>query len=78
MTTDTVTQASAVADLRTEIGNKCTDFTSNDKSMNQFSATFSAAIYGAPGNMHTEIVNLEWNGALKEKHSNDRFCDLCS
>jgi hypothetical protein len=43
--------ASAVAGLRTEFGNRFTDFKSNEKSMNFFSTPFSVPTKDVTGNM---------------------------
>jgi len=59
-------QASSVADLRTELRNRFTDFKSNEKSMNLFSTTFVIFIDDAPGNMEMEIIDLQCSGGLKE------------
>jgi hypothetical protein len=61
-----VKQASAVADLRTELRNRFTDFRSNEKSMNLFSATFIVLTDDVPGNMKMEIIDLQCSGGLKE------------
>jgi len=64
--TDNVKQASAIADLRTELRNRFTDFKSNEKSMNLFSTTFTVLIDDVPGNMEMEIIDLQCSGGLKE------------
>jgi hypothetical protein len=64
--TDVVKQASAVADLRTELRNRFKDFKSNEKSMNLFSTTFIVFIDDASGNMEMEIIDLQCRGGLKE------------
>ena len=61
--TDTVKQASAVADLRTELRNRFTDFKSNE---NLFPTIFIVLIDDVPGNMEMEIIDLQCSGGLKE------------
>jgi hypothetical protein len=51
MVMDTVKYSSAVADLRTELSNKFTDFKSNEKSMNLLFTPFTVSIDDVPGNM---------------------------
>jgi hypothetical protein len=61
-----VTQASAVANLRTELRNRFTDFISNEKSKNLFSTAFIVLTDDAPGNIEMEIIDLQCSGGLKE------------
>jgi hypothetical protein len=58
-----VKQASAVADLRTELRNRFTDFKSNE---NLFPTIFIVLIDDVPGNMEMEIIDLQCSGGLKE------------
>jgi hypothetical protein len=62
----TLKQASAVADLRTELRNRFTDFKSNEKSMILLSTTLIVLIDDVPGNMEMEIIDLQCSDGRKK------------